>query len=123
MEWVPANQELCGIHRPFRGPKSKGNSGLLVVGAAAAGRGLRAERLVHDVADGARAAAALGAATEAAIDLPRRARTHLRRDGGADIVVTQDVAGTDDHGGPLMGTLICNPVEGGKGKPTFLQVI
>ena len=66
--------------------------------AAATGGCGRAERLVHDLADGAGAAAALCAATEAAIDLSGRARTRLRRDGGADIVVGQDVAGADDHG-------------------------
>jgi len=72
------------------------NSGRLT-GAAGAGRGRGVERLVHDLADGARATAALGAAAETSIDLPGRARTRLRRDGGADIVVGQDVAGTDDH--------------------------
>jgi hypothetical protein len=68
-----------------------------MVGAAAARTGRGAQRLVHDAPDGAHAAAALGAAAEAAIDLAGPAR----RGGGdraADIVVGEDVAGTDDHG-------------------------
>ena len=68
-----------------------------MVGAAAAGCRGPIERLVHDLADGAGAAAALGAAAKAAIDLAGRARPRLRRDGGADIVVTQNIAGADDH--------------------------
>ncbi len=54
---------------------------------------------VHDLADGARAATALGAAAETTIDLAsgaRRARVY----GGAHFVVGQDVAGTDDHLNP-----------------------
>ena len=72
-------------------------SGRLPVRAAVASRFGGIERLVHDLADGAGAAAALGAATETAIDLPGRARPRLRRDGGADIVVAQNIAGADDH--------------------------
>ena len=54
------------------------------------------DRLVDDLADGPRAAAALGAAAEAAIDLPRRAR----RGGahrGADVLVAENIAGADNH--------------------------
>ena len=69
-----------------------------MTGAPATGGGRGIQRFVHDLANGAGAAAALGAAAKAAIDLASRARTHLRRDGGADIVVTQNVAGADDHG-------------------------
>jgi hypothetical protein len=64
-------------------------------------RGRRAglERFVHDLADGAGTPPALRAATEAAIHLPARDRPVLCRiDGGADIVVAEHVAGTDDHG-------------------------
>ena len=59
-------------------PKSGGFSGFGVTGAAAASGLGGVERLVHDLADGAGAAAALGAAAETAIDLPGRARLHLR---------------------------------------------
>src|SRR4051794_12180547 len=72
--------------------------GLAVRTARAAGLGAGAERLVQDLLDGAGAAAAFGAAAEAAIDLACRARQRIRgRHGGADIVVSQDVAGTNDH--------------------------
>jgi hypothetical protein len=77
---------------------------MIVVGAAAAGAGRSAarfggggaERFIHDASDGAHAASALGAAAQAAIDLAGPAR---RRggDGSADILVGQDVAGTDNH--------------------------
>jgi hypothetical protein len=60
------------------------------------------ERFVHDLADGAGTTATLGAATEAAIDLPGRARSIFS---GADhvshIVVGQDVAMTNNHRRPL----------------------
>jgi hypothetical protein len=67
--------------------------------AGAAFLGAGAERFVDDGLDRARAAAALGAATEAPINLlgisrQVRSRTH----GIPDIVVAEDVAGTDDHG-------------------------
>jgi hypothetical protein len=56
------------------------------------------ERLVHDLADGASTPPALRAASEATVDLPARDRLFVRRaDGGADIVVAEYVAGTDDH--------------------------
>ena len=65
-------------------------------GAALLGAG--AERFVDDGLDGARAAAAFGAAAEATVNLFRiaqqvRSCTH----GTSDIVVAQDVAGTDNH--------------------------
>ena len=60
-----------------------------------------AERLDHDAADGARAAAALGAAAEKAIDLAGREHP-LRLDGGADILISQHIAGTDDHGAMVL---------------------
>src|SRR5882757_11312867 len=95
-------------------------SGLLVAGAAiAGGYRLRAiQRLVHDLADGAGAAAALGAAAEAAIDLPGRARPRLRRDGGADIVVAQNVAGADDHGWGPGRTIDTSAFRSGQKKST-----
>ena len=72
--------------------------------AEATGLGARAKRFVDDGLDGAGAAAAFRAATEAAVDLLRMTRqiaggTH----GIANIMVAEDVAGTDDHevGGPI----------------------
>ena len=66
--------------------------------ARAAFLGAGAERFIDDGLDGARASAALSAAAEATIKLfgiSRQVRgcTH----GITDIVVAQDVAGTDDH--------------------------
>ena len=72
--------------------------------AGAAGLGAGAERFVNDGLDGARATTAFGAATEAAIDLLRMARQVTRYANGiADVVVAEDVAGTNDHevGGPI----------------------
>lgn len=73
---------------------------LALLGVRAAGTaGLRAgsQRFIHDFLDGACAAAALGAAAEAAIDLPGGTRQFLDH-GIADVVVGQDVTGTNDHG-------------------------
>ena len=57
-----------------------------------------AERLFDDVLDGAGAAAALGAAAEAALDLLGAARKDIcRTHGVADVVIAEDVAGTDNH--------------------------
>jgi hypothetical protein len=77
----------------------------LVVGRVAAVRaagaallGTGAERFVDDGLDGARAPAAFGAAAEAAVNLlriPRQIRGSAY--GIPDIVVAQDVAGTDNH--------------------------
>ena len=65
-------------------------------GAALLGAG--AEGFVDDGLDGARAPAAFGAAAEATVNLFRISR-QVRRctDGIPDIVVAQNVAGTDDH--------------------------
>ena len=73
--------------------------GRLAVGTpGAAGLGAGTKRLVNDGLEGARAAAALGAATEAAIKLLGAAWQVFRGgDGAADIVVAEDVAGTDNH--------------------------
>jgi hypothetical protein len=66
-------------------------------GAAAAGWGAGADQsFVHDLADGVRAAATLGAAAEAAIDLAGRARRR-RIHGPPHLMIAQHVAGTDDH--------------------------
>ena len=66
--------------------------------AGTAGLGAGAQRLVDDGLDGARAAAALRAATEAAVELLGIAGKLLRTlDGTADVAVAKHVAGTDDH--------------------------
>ena len=58
-----------------------------------------AVRLVDDRLDGARAAAAFGAAAKAVIDLLSIAQRVVGRvHGVANIVVAEDIAGTDDHG-------------------------
>jgi hypothetical protein len=63
-----------------------------------AGLGASTERLVDNGLDGARASATLGAAPETAINLLGIARKLLSgTDGAADIVVAEDVAGTDNH--------------------------
>lgn len=71
--------------------------GMRASGAARFGAG--AESLVHDLLDGSRATSALGAATQASIDLVRRARHLLgSAHGVAHVVVGKHVAGTNDHG-------------------------
>ena len=73
---------------------------MLAVGASrAASLGAGAQRFVHDFLDSSRAAAAFGAAAQTAIDLPSRARK-IRRPGHnvTHVVVSQDVAGTNNHG-------------------------
>src|SRR5205814_4213683 len=94
------------------------NSGRRLTRAAGASSSRGIQRLVHDLADGAGAAAALGAAAKAAIDLPGRARTRLRRDGGADIVVAQNVTGADDHGWVPSRTIDTSAGGGGQNKST-----
>jgi hypothetical protein len=60
--------------------------------------GTSPERFVDDRLDGARAPAAFGAATEAAIDLLGATREIRHRiDGTTDIVVGEDVTGTNNH--------------------------
>ena|ERR1700759_5349936 len=64
----------------------------------AAGLGAGAQGLVDDGLDRARATAALGAASEASIELLGVAGEMLRGlDGTADIMVAKHVARTDDH--------------------------
>ena len=69
-------------------------------GAGATGRAAGAhQRLVHDLADRARATATLSAAAETAIDLARGAR-RSRLHGAPHLMVAQYIAGTDDHRQP-----------------------
>jgi hypothetical protein len=63
-----------------------------------AGLGASAESLFDNIFDGARASPTFGAATEAAINLLGIARKVFRgADGTADVVVTKDIAGTNNH--------------------------
>jgi hypothetical protein len=71
---------------------------LAVRAARTAGLGAGAQRLVDNGLDGARAAAAFGTAAEATVDLlgiPGKVFRAIDRT--ADIVVGQDVAGTNNH--------------------------
>ena len=75
---------------------SRTNSAVRASGTA--GLGASTQGLVDDRLDGARAPAAFGAATEAAIDLLGATREiHHRIDGAADILVGEDVTGTNNH--------------------------
>ena len=66
--------------------------------ARAADLGAGAQRFVDDGLDRARATAAFGAAAEAAVDLLRISRQVPSCPHGiADILVAEDVAGTDNH--------------------------
>jgi hypothetical protein len=72
--------------------------GLAVRAPRTAGFGASAQSLVDDGPDGARASATFGAATEAVIDLLGAAReVNHATDGAADIVVGDDVTGTNNH--------------------------
>src|ERR1700730_5670780 len=71
---------------------------LTVRATRTAGLGASTERLVDNGLDGARASATLGAAPETTINLLGIARKLLSgTDGAADIVVAEDIAGTDNH--------------------------
>ncbi len=71
--------------------------GLGVRATGTAGLGTGAKRLVHNLFDGACTAAALSAATEAAIHLPGSTRQILDH-GTTHVMVCEDVTGTNDHG-------------------------
>jgi hypothetical protein len=92
---------LAGREREGRGSFLRGFviGGLVAVRAAgAAFLGAGAERFVDDRLDRARAPAAFGAAAEATVNLfwiARQVRGCAY--GTTDIVVAQNVAGTDDH--------------------------
>jgi hypothetical protein len=71
---------------------------LAVRTAGAAGLGAGAQGLVDDGLDGARASATFGAAAEATVDLLGIAGKVRRSvDGAADILVADDVTGTNNH--------------------------
>ena len=92
-----------GEFKRFSAGREREIAGGLVIGmavrtAGAAGLGTGAERLVDDGLDGARASAAFGAAAEATIDLLRITRQFAGGDHSiADIVVADDVTGTNNH--------------------------
>jgi hypothetical protein len=95
-EGLSAGREREGRGNFLRGLVVGGMTGVRATGAAFLGAG--AEGFIDYGLDGARAAAAFGAAAKATVNLlgiPRqvRGRTH----GTTDIVVAQDVAGTDNH--------------------------
>ena len=72
--------------------------GVAVRAARAAGLGAGAQRFVDDGLDGARTTPTLGAAAEASINLLRIARqVRSCTYGIADIMVAEDVTGTDNH--------------------------
>lgn len=77
----------------------KPDMGLAVGTARATGLGAGTKGLVDDLLDGARAAAALRTAAEAAVDLFGIPGKIVRAvDRTADVVVGQNIAGTDNHG-------------------------
>src|ERR1700730_7516812 len=84
-----------GNRRSARPKRRLSNDDLIALRSARAAAAGRRDRIVHDAADGARATAALGAAAEAAIDLPGRSWRLLGADCSAHVVVAQHVAGTD----------------------------
>ena len=66
--------------------------------AGAAGLGASAQGLIDNCLDGTRATAAFGAAAEATVDLLGiPGKVFRATDRAADIVVGQDVAGTNNH--------------------------
>ena len=102
--------------------------GMAVRTAGAAGLGTGAERLVDDGLDGTRASAAFGAAAEATINLLRITRQFACGDHGiADIVIAEDVTGTNNHrNGMPIGDAELTDIEGRdrmqKEKPHFQAI-
>jgi len=75
-----------------------GNNGPSVGATGVAGCGAGPQRVIDDCLDGAGAATAFRAATEAAIELLGAAREIIRgAHSMADIMVAKDVAGANDH--------------------------
>lgn len=87
--------------------------------------GAGAQGVLDDLVDGAGAPAAFGAAAEAAIDLPCRARQVGRSaDHAADVLVTQHIAGTNDQGGfpcDAAVSILNAPVQGKAKRINFKQ--
>jgi len=79
---------VCGVHRASTANRAADFCAI--------------ERFVDDLADRARATAALGAAAKAAIDMAcGSTRRGVCR--GSDLVVAQHVTRTDNHRTPLLG--------------------
>ena len=75
--------------------------------------GAGTQRVLDDLVDGAGAATAFGAAAKAAIDLPCCARTIGRgADRAADVIIAQNIAGTDDQD-CLPGDVLMSIIEPG----------
>jgi hypothetical protein len=79
--------------------------GPAVRASGTASLGASSQSFINDALEGARASATFDAAAETAIDLLGAARKIIRgADGAANIVVAEDVAGTNNHenGGPCL---------------------
>src|SRR5262249_35222995 len=87
-----------GNSPPAGGKRRLSKADLVALPTARAAAAGRRDRVVHDAADGARAAAALGAAAETAIDLPGGAQRLLGADRRAPVGGAGHVGRTDDHG-------------------------
>jgi hypothetical protein len=86
----------------LKGPSGGAAAVLAARAAVAAGVAGAGDGFVHDAPDGACAASALGAATQAPINLAGGARRSLGRERGPNVLVGQHIAGTDDHGNPAV---------------------
>ena len=109
------------VHRPGLSPGVMG--GVRTANGAFPGAG--AQGILDDLVDRAGTTAAFGAAAEAAIDLPCRAR-HIGRsaDRAADVLVTQHIAGTNDQGGfpcDAAVSILNAPLQGKAKKINFKQ--
>jgi hypothetical protein len=97
----PAIKDFSG-HRqrePVRSKFVRGRIGPVMLTASLTGFGARAECFVDDGLDGPRAAAACDAAAEAAVNLLGASWQFVRgADGVADLMVANDVTGTNNHG-------------------------
>src|SRR5437016_4951811 len=89
----------CGEREPLLRQLVRCNRSPVMLASVAALARAGAERLVDDRLDRARATAACRAAPKATVNLLGVARKFVGgADGVADILVADDVAGTDDHG-------------------------
>src|SRR6478735_7735132 len=101
----PDQNSCCGV------PETALIAVLTARAALATGAAGARDGLVHDAADGPCATPALRAAAQAAIDLAGGSRRPLGRERGANVVVGQYIARTDDHwkpGGPSPFGPLCN---------------
>ena len=87
----PDQNSCCGV------PETALIAVLTARAALATGAAGARDGLVHDAADGPCATPALGAAAQAAIDLAGGSRRPLGGERGANVLVGQYIARTDDH--------------------------